>query len=105
MPASIEGESVADCYDQASLEEFASSKDPAMANDVEKPSASMNTGGSGRVQRTEAKSELRDYVPMKLDKAHVTDSDLSLNQTGDRSREKGGTQKFLGSSLNASAKK
>ncbi|MHA2021099.1 MAG: RNA-guided endonuclease InsQ/TnpB family protein [Candidatus Thorarchaeota archaeon] len=104
-PASIEGESVADCYDQASLEEVASSEDPAMAIAVETPSASMNTGGSGGVQRTEAKSELRDYVPMKSDKDHVTKSDLGLIQTGDSSREKGGTQKFLESSLKTSAKK
>ena len=104
-PASIEGESVADCSDQTSLVEFASSEDPAMVIAVEKPSASMNTGGSGEVQRTKARSELRDYIPMKLDKAHVTDSGFSLSQTGNRSRENGGTQKFLDSSLIARAKK
>jgi len=48
------------------------------------------------MQWKEAKHQQRSDAPMKLDKAHVTVSDSGLTQTGDSSREKGGTQKFLG---------
>ncbi|MHA2384672.1 MAG: zinc ribbon domain-containing protein [Candidatus Thorarchaeota archaeon] len=102
-PASIEGESVADCYDQASLEEFASSDDPAMVNAVETPSAIDGLGiHETEMQRTKAWSNLRDYVPMRLDKAHATVSNSGLKQTGDSSRENGGTQEFLDDSLTTS---
>lgn len=100
LPASIEGESVADCHDQTSLVEFTSSKDPAMVKAVEEPPASMNTGSSGGMQQTEARSLLRNNVPMKSGKAHVISKDVSLLEAGDSSREKGGTQKFLDGSLN-----
>ncbi len=94
-PAS-KGESVADCYDQTTLEEFASSKDPAMVNAVEEPSATMNTGVHGvQRQRTEARSHRRNYVPVKRGKAHVVVADSGQRQAGDSSREKGGTQKFF----------
>jgi len=95
-PASSKGESVADCYDQTTLEEFASSKDLAMVKTVEEPSATVNTGAHGvQKQRTEARSHQRNDVPVKKGKAHVTLKDSSLSDAGDSSREKGGTQKFL----------
>ena len=94
-PAS-KGESVADCHDQTTLESFASSKDPAMVNAVEEPSATMNTGAHGvQKQRSEARSHRRNDVPMKRGKAHVVVDDSGQQQTGDSSREKGGTQEFL----------
>jgi len=94
-PAS-KGESVADCYDQTTLEEFASSKDPAMVNAVEEPPATARTGTHGvQKQRTEARSHRRNYVPVKRGKAHVTLKNSSFSDAGDGSREKGGTQKFL----------
>ncbi len=94
-PAS-KGESVADCYDQTTLESFASSKDPAMVNAVEEPSATVRTGVHGiQKQRTEARSHRRNYVPVKKGKARVTLKGNSLSDAGDSSREKGGTQKFF----------
>ncbi len=93
-PAS-KGRSVADCYDQTSLVEFASSKDPAMVNAVEIPSTSGTTGESGIVQRTETKSHRRNDVPMKRGKACDTLKGTCLSNAGDSSREKGGTQKSL----------
>jgi hypothetical protein len=99
-PASM-GESVAECYEQSSLTMFGSTKDPAMVSTVETPSASKVTGNSGEMQRTEARCQQSDYVPMKLDKTHVSAVDEYQMQTGDSSREKGGTQKFLSSSLNS----
>jgi len=42
--ASIKGGSVADCYDQTTLKEFASSKDLVMVKAVEEPSAITRTG-------------------------------------------------------------
>ncbi len=100
LPASIEGESVADCSDQTSLVEFASSEDPAMVKAVEEPSASSKSGSAGGMQRTEAGSRQRNNVPLKLGKAPVISRDESLLEAGDSSREKGGTQKFLVGSLN-----
>ncbi|MHA1576975.1 MAG: zinc ribbon domain-containing protein, partial [Candidatus Thorarchaeota archaeon] len=95
-PASLERESVADCYDQTSLVEFESSKDPAMANTVEEPSAIIRTGAcDDSMQRTEARSHRRNYVPVKKGKAHVTLKNSSFSDAGDSIREKGGTQKFL----------
>ena len=93
-PAS-KGGSVADCYDQTTLESYASSKDPAMVNAVEIPSASRTTGESGIVQRTEARSHRRNDVPVKRGKAHDTLKNSGSSDAGDSSREKGGTQKFL----------
>ncbi len=87
---------MADCYDQTTLEEFASSKDPAMVNAVEAPSAAMKTGThSADVQRKEARSYQRNNVPVKMGNAHVTVDDSGQKHVGDNCREKGGTQKFL----------
>ncbi|MGY5852005.1 MAG: transposase [Candidatus Thorarchaeota archaeon] len=93
-PAS-KGESVAVCYDQTSLVESTSSDDPAMVIAVEEPSATSTTGESGDVQRTEARSHLRNNVPMKRGKDHATSLDYDLSIVGDNRHEKGGTQKFL----------
>ena len=96
IPALFEGESVADCNDQTTLEEFASSKDPAMVNAVEEPPAITRTGTcDDTMQRTEARSHRRNYVPVKKGKARVFVGDSGQRQAGDSSREKGGTQKFL----------
>jgi len=89
------GESVADPYDQTSRVEFARSKDPAMVNAVEIPSASRTTGDSGFMQRTEARSHQRNDVPVKRGKARDTLKDSGLSEAGDSSREKGRTQEFL----------
>ena len=95
-PASIKRESVADCFDQTSLVEFASSKDPAMVNAVEEPSAITRIGAcDDKMQRTEARSHRRNNVPVKRGKAHVVVDDSGQRQSGDSGREKGGTQKFL----------
>jgi IS605 OrfB family transposase len=100
-PALLEGESVADCYDQISPEESVSSNDPAMVNTVEIPPAAASSGNRSFVkQRTETWYRQRDNVPVRSGKAHVTVSDSGLVQAGDSSREKGGTQKFLNGSLN-----
>jgi len=93
-PAST-GESVADPYDQTSLVEFVRSKDPAMVNAVEIPSASRTTGDSGFMQRTEARSHRKNDVPVKRGKARDTLKDSGLSDAGDSSREKGRTQEFL----------
>jgi len=94
-PAST-GRSVADCYDQTSLVEFASSKDPAMAKAVEKPSVIKSSGAfDNSMQRTEAGSHRRNYVPVKRGKAHDIVDDSGQQQAGDSSRENGGTQEFL----------
>ncbi|MHA1614681.1 MAG: zinc ribbon domain-containing protein [Candidatus Thorarchaeota archaeon] len=87
------GESVADCNDQTSLVEFARSEDPAMVNAVETPSAITPAGACESMQRTEARSHRRNDVPLKRGKARDTLKDSGLSETGDSSREKGGTQK------------
>ncbi|MHA1138068.1 MAG: hypothetical protein ACTSSE_16435 [Candidatus Thorarchaeota archaeon] len=91
-PAS-KGESVADPYDQTSLVEFARSKDPAMVNAVETPSAITPTGACEEMQRTEARSHRKNDVPVKRGKACDTLKDSGLSDVGDSSREKGRTQK------------
>ena len=93
-PAS-KGESVADPFDQTSLVEFARSKDPAMVNAVETPSAITPSGECEVTQRTEARSHQRNNVPVKRGKARDTLEDSGLLETGDGSREKGETQKYL----------
>jgi len=93
-PAS-KGESVADCYDQATLESFARSEDPAMVDAVETPSAITPSGTCEGMQRTEAWSHRRNDVPVKKGKAHDTLKDSGLSKAGDGSRENGGTQKSL----------
>jgi len=92
-PAS-KGESVADSYDQTSLVEFVRSKDPAMVNAVEAPSAITSTGECESMQRTEVESHRRNDVPVKRGKAHDNVPDSVQEQAGDSSREKGGTQKY-----------
>ncbi len=93
-PAS-KGESVADCYDQTTLESFARSEDPAMANAVEIPPAITPSGECESTQRTETGSHRRNDVPVKRGKAHDTLKDSGLSEAGDSSREKGETQKFF----------
>ncbi len=93
-PAS-KGESVADSYDHTSLVEFARSKDPAMVNAVETPTAITPSGECEPMQRTKAGSHRRNDVPVKRGKAHNIVADSSQKQAGDSSREKGGTQEFL----------
>ncbi len=93
-PASV-GESVAECYEQTSIQMLVSTKDPAVANTVEKLSVSKMTGNLGVTQRTETGCQVRNNVPMNLDEAHVTLDDSGHLKAGDSSREKGGTQKFL----------
>ncbi len=93
-PAS-KGESVADSYDQTSFVEFARSKDPAMVNAVEIPSAITPSGACESTQRTEAGSYRRNDVPVKRGKARDNDTDSGQEQAGDSSREKGGTREFL----------
>ncbi len=93
-PAS-KGESVADCYDQATLESSARSEDPAMVNAVGTPSAITPSGECESKQRTEARSHWRNDVPVKRGKARDIDADSGQNQAGDSGREKGGTQESL----------
>ncbi|TFG96104.1 hypothetical protein E4H12_11845 [Candidatus Thorarchaeota archaeon] len=93
-PAS-KGESVADSYDRMTLESFARSKDPAMVNAVEKPSAITPTGEREEMQRTEARSHQRNDVPVKRGKARDTLKNLGSTEAGDSSREKGETQESL----------
>ncbi len=91
----LKGESVADPYDQATLESFARSEDPAMVNAVETPTAITPTGACESMQRTEAKSHRRNDVPVKRGKACDSLDDSGLSDAGDSSREKGGTQESL----------
>ncbi|MDF1538161.1 MAG: hypothetical protein P1Q69_04590 [Candidatus Thorarchaeota archaeon] len=86
---------MADCYDQTSLAESVSSKDPAMVNAVETPFVIKRCGAfDNLIQRTEARSHLRNNVPMKRGKACYTLKNYSFSDAGDSRREKGGTQKF-----------
>jgi len=93
-PAS-KGESVADPDDQATLESFARSEDPAMVNAVETPTAITPTGECEVTQRTEAGSHQRNDVPVKRGKGHDTLKDSGLSEAGDSCREKGETQESL----------
>ncbi|MHA1137581.1 MAG: hypothetical protein ACTSSE_13940 [Candidatus Thorarchaeota archaeon] len=93
-PAS-KGESVADFYDQTILESFVRSKDPAMVNAVETPSAIAPSGECEEMQWTETGSHRRNDVPVKKGKDRDTLKDSGLLESGDSSREKGGTQKFF----------
>ena len=99
-PGSSKGESVVDCDDQTILESFASSEDPAMVKTVETSTVIARTGTCDKsIQRTEARSRQRDCISMKSGKAHANVDGSVHQQTGDSSREKGGTQKFLESAL------
>jgi hypothetical protein len=86
---------VAECCEHMTLLSSGSTKDPAMAKTVEKPSASKHTGNLGTMQRKETRSLGRNNVPMNLGKDHVTSYDLGHMEAGDSSRDKGGTQNFL----------
>jgi IS605 OrfB family transposase len=89
------GESVVEHYEQATLEKLESAKDQAMESTVETPSAFRDTGGSEEMQRSEARCQGRDHVPMKLTNAHVASKGLHLFETGDSCHGNGGTQEFL----------
>jgi IS605 OrfB family transposase len=88
-------ESVVEHHEQTTLETFGSAKDQTMASTVEVPSASRDTGGSEKMQRTEARGQRRDHIPENLDKAHVTSRGSRLLKAGDGSHGNGGTQEFL----------
>ncbi len=93
-PAS-KGESVADCYDQVTLESLARSEDPAMVNAVGTPTVITPSGECESMQRTETGSHRRNNVPMKRGKACDNVDDFGQEQAGDSGREKGGTQESL----------
>jgi transposase len=99
-PDSSKRKSVVDRDDQMTLEAFASGEDPAMAKTVETSTVIAGTGTCDKsIQRTEAGPRQRNYVSMKSGKAHANVDDLMHQHTGDSSREKGGTQRFLESAL------
>ena len=84
---------MAECYDQTSLEEFASTTDLAMERTVEIPSAVVEARKaadtySSKLQRKETTSE------PDSDKAHVHEVEVTLTLTGDGGREKGGTREL-----------
>jgi IS605 OrfB family transposase len=84
------GSTVADCHDQTSLEEFASSTDLAMEKTMEKPSAIMDSGNhDSTVQRTEAMSVERSHTPMTHSKTRVHPAGEVLLVAGDSSHEEG----------------
>ncbi len=85
------GQSVAECYDQTTLGEFASTTDLAMERTVEIPSAAVEARKasdthSSKLQRTETTSK------PSLDRARVITSDSDPAYTGDGRHEKGGTR-------------
>jgi hypothetical protein len=80
--------------------EFVSSKDPAMVKAVETPSVVKSSGTlDTTMQRTEARSHQRNYIPVKRGKVCDTLKEPVLSDAGDSSREKGRTQKYLRGSL------
>jgi len=88
MPASLVGSSVADCTDQTSLEEFASSTDQAMPKTMEEPSVIMDHGDhDGIVQRTEVKSVERSNAPVNHSETHAHPTGEVLLIAGDSSHE------------------
>ena len=90
MPASIVGSSVADCTDQTSLEEFASSTDQAMSKTMETPSAIVGSGDQDSiVQRTEAMSVKRSDALMTHGKPRAHPTGEVLLVAGDSSQEEG----------------
>ena len=90
LPVSIVGNTVADCNDQTSLEEFASSTDSAMEKTMEKPSAAFESGNKGiNVQRIEAQLRRRNNVSMSSDKTRVHPAGEVLLAAGDSSHEVG----------------
>ncbi len=94
LPTSFKRESVADCSDQTSLEEFGSSTDPAMETTVEAPSVAEKCGSLGKtIQWTEAQTRERSYAPMTASKGHVAEEEPCSDLAGDSSHGKSGTQK------------
>ncbi|MFW9804094.1 MAG: hypothetical protein ACFFFC_15645 [Candidatus Thorarchaeota archaeon] len=90
MPASIVGSSVADCTDQTSLEEFASSTDQAMRKTMEEPSVIVGSGDHDSiVQRTEVKSVQRSHTPVTHSKTRAHSTGEVLLVAGDSSHEEG----------------
>ncbi len=84
------GGTVADCQDQTSLEEFASSADLAMEKTMEKPSAIMESSGcDSTVQRTETQSVKRSHSPVTHSKTRVHPAGEVLLVAGDSSHEEG----------------
>ena len=76
---SFVGSTVADCHDQTSLEEYASSTDLAMEKTMDTPSAIVETSTHDSImQRTEATSVKRSHTPMKHSKtrAHLAEEVL-----------------------------
>ena len=89
-PASSVGGTVADCYDQTSLEGYASSADQAMEKTMETPSAIMGSGDHDTiVQRTEAQSVRRSHAPMRHSRTHAHPAGEVLLVAGDSSHEEG----------------
>jgi IS605 OrfB family transposase len=90
FPDSSVGSTVADCHDQTSLEEFASSTDLAMEKTMETPSAIMDSGDhDSTVQRTEASFVERSHTPMTHSKTRARPAGEVLLVAGDRSHEDG----------------
>ena len=88
--ASSVGGTVADCYDQTSLEEYVSSADQAMENTMETPSVIVDSGDhDSTVQRTEAQSVRRSHAPMRHGKPHEHPTGEVLLVAGDSSHEEG----------------
>ena len=84
------GSTVADCHDQTSLEEFASSTDLAMEKTMEEPSAIMESSDHDNlVQRTEATSVMRSHTPMTCSKTRAHPTGEVLLVAGDSSHEEG----------------
>lgn len=84
------GSTVADCHDQTSLEEFASSTDLAMEKTMEKPSAIMQSGDhDSKAQRNEATSVERSHTPVNHSKTHAHPIGEVLLVAGDSSHEEG----------------
>ncbi len=88
LPASLVGSTVADCYDQTSLEESASSTDQAMEKTMETPSAIVGSGDhDNTAQRTDAQSVKRSHAPMRHSETHARPAGEVLLVAGDRSHE------------------
>lgn len=103
LPTSSERESVADCSDQTSLEEFGSSTDPAMVTTVETPSVAEKCGSLGNTKQwTEAQSRERSNAPMTSSKGHAAEEEPNSNLAGDSSHDKRGTQKSTAMEVSSS---
>ncbi|MFQ5831411.1 MAG: zinc ribbon domain-containing protein [Candidatus Thorarchaeota archaeon] len=84
------GSTVADCHDQASLEEFASSTDLAMEKTMETPPAiTESSDHDSIVQRTETQSVKRSHIPVTHSKTRAHPTGEVLLVAGDSSHEEG----------------